>query len=171
MPPARRPDRNSVRRLLTQASPGLSLIEVLVTLAIVGAATGMIVLTMVPPDPARTEFERVRQSVEAVAERAVISGTPSGIRFSETGYEPVIWQGGEWRAIPRQARTLPSGVSLTLRDDSRTRRTGPDDKDWPGIIFDPLGHTTTAELTVRHGRQELTLSLTADGVETAGTRR
>lgn len=171
MPLARRSDPDRVRRLLTQASPGLSLIEVLVTLAIIGAATGMIVLTMVPPDPARTEFERIRQSVEAVSERAVISGTPAGIRFTETGYEPVVWQNGDWQAIPRQARTLPSGASLSLRDETRSRRSGPADPDWPGIVFDPLGHTRPAELTLHHGSQQFTLALTADGVETTGARR
>ncbi|MFN7055245.1 prepilin-type N-terminal cleavage/methylation domain-containing protein [Hyphomonas sp.] len=155
-----------------RASAGFSLIEMLVALAIVGVASSLIVLTARPADPARVEFQRLIQTAEVTAERARISGTPAGLRLSADRYEPVIWQAGDWQAVPRQARSFPGGLTLAWTEARPARRSlEAADPDVPQIIFDPLGHTREAQLSLSAGSTRHTLTVTAEGIHVDGPRR
>lgn len=149
---------------------GLSLIEMLVTLAIIAAASSLIVITAVPPDPVKTEMQRFRQTVEITAERAAITGIPAGIVIDDQSYQPAIWQDGTWKQASRRPHILPAGLSITAREDRARTPPSADEEGWPAIVFDPLGHSAQAEILVRYRDQTLTLTVSAEGVASRDAR-
>jgi type II secretion system protein H len=139
---------------------GLSLVEVLVTLAISALAAVMIVATARPADPLRTEGERLTRTLEQLNGRARISGKPTGLIVEANGYSGVAWTDGGWSALPRIHRSLIAGIEITSppaklkssRDDNIEPPT-------PQLVFDPLGHSQIEPVRLRAEGRELTVAL------------
>jgi general secretion pathway protein H len=92
---------------------GLSLVEVLVTLAIVGVMAGLVTVgagRIAAPDLARTEAQRLERVLDTLADAALVSGADRVVSLAPDGY----------RADGLDPRRLPPGVTL-----ARTDRAGP----------------------------------------------
>ncbi|MCU0909489.1 MAG: prepilin-type N-terminal cleavage/methylation domain-containing protein [Rhodobacteraceae bacterium] len=88
---------------------GLSLVEVLVTLAIVGVMAGLLTLgagRIAAPDLARTEAQRLARVLDTLADAALVSGTERVVSLASDGY----------RVDGLDPRRLPPGVTLARTD-------------------------------------------------------
>ena len=113
----------TARRLQPEAGPdaGLSLVEVLVAVFIMALGSSFILLNLPQrSNPIDTLQAQIAQDVRRVADQAIISGTPHGLRLTKNGYEIVRQQGAEWRAVPRGERDLPPRSELQKVTAGRT---------------------------------------------------
>lgn len=103
---------------------GLTLIEVLVTLAVVGVATGaaMLGLNAAGRDTrAQTEAVRLARSLTLGADEAMFAQAPLAVLWDAGGYRFVQWsESGGWTATASRFLTerhdLPEGLSLQRAD-------------------------------------------------------
>ena len=111
-PPRRRPDG------------GITLIEVLVVLAVIGVATGVTMLGLNGTDrDTRAEAEAVRlaRNLSLGVDEAILSGTPLALMWDAGGYSFVAWSAADAVWGPAKPNSLsrrhdlraPVGLSLT----------------------------------------------------------
>lgn len=139
---------------------GLSLVEVMVTLSIVAIATSLIVLTLPRAQPQKQAVGLLREALERTAERAMITGQPSGMVFEQGRYSPAIWQDETWRLIGGQ--NLPAGMTILI-DGETLRAAEASEAPVPAVIFDPLGHTQPVAIDLVRNDFVTRLTLGADG--------
>ena len=153
-----------IRPLLAAApasrQTGISLVEIMVTLAIIGVATSLVLLTIPTRPLFKQETTRLQETLEQTADRSRITGQPMGLVIEGQTYSPAIWQNGSWRLL----------ASYTLSADIRIQIDGappaPPEDDAPlvpAIIFDPLGHTQPVTLDLIRNRAGTRLTLRPDG--------
>lgn len=128
---------------------GMTLVEMLVVLAIVGVSAGMVVLAVGggrSDVAAQTEANRFADRIRLAADEALIASRPITVRMNPTGYAfgAVGSPLGDW-ADPHE---LPDGVRLSARDSEMT--------------IDPDSSAPPVVLTMRDARQ--TWVLTFDGL-------
>ena len=148
------------RRLLrvraVSRQDGLSLVEVMVTLGILAAATALIIATAPKQDPLRVEASKLEQQLSRLEALAEASGAPTGLAVRADGYEAVRWQAGTWQPLPGGARALPRGLELAAIERPRAETL-------PAIIFDPLGHSIVPPLTLRGANGVVTVDTPGAG--------
>ena len=98
---------------------GVSLIEVLVVLAILGALSGAVVLGAGGSGSATAEAEarRLADRLQRAADEALVTGVPRALVCDASVYLFVAWDDGAdaWGAASRilaEAHALPSGLAL-----------------------------------------------------------
>ena len=108
------------------AQVGLSLIEMLVVLVIMGLVTGLVVLTAPSrTPPATTAAERLRGELTALRMRAITEGTPIGISAPGGIIRAHQYRNGAWSPgtpLPRldQVHTdIELGEQFILPEDTR----------------------------------------------------
>lgn len=118
LPPRRRPDG------------GITLIEVLVVLAVIGVATGATMLGLNATDrDTRAEAEAVRlaRNLSLGVDQAILSGSPLAIMWDAGGYRFVAWSAEDavWGpASPSslsRRHDLRAPVALSLQGDIATK--------------------------------------------------
>lgn len=127
---------------------GFSLMEVMVTLFIVGMASAIVVMTA-PPATTRLDKEADRLAVRLANARdlALIENRAVLIDITELGYSQSIRSFGGWITPANTPAQSPweSGTSVTLRNGRLPA----------AIMFDGVGLTEPTTLTlIRHGRTE-----------------
>ena len=134
----------------------MSLVEVLVTLAITALASVLIVTTARPADALKSETEQLSQTLAQLESRARVSGRPTALMLDKTGYASAEWQGTEWTVAEKTRHTFGRGVAAKLPDMQATRK----DKAAlaPFVIFDPLGHSTTAPVQLSDKTRQMNVS-------------
>ena len=138
---------------------GFSLVEVLVTLAIMAFASALIIATARPFDPLRSEAERLSRTIEQLDARARISGKPTGLVIEPGRYAAMTWSGGTWSALRGHTHTLNAKVRIrSAKTVTITHETKDEAPASPTLIFDPLGHTTSAPLVLISNMRELTVT-------------
>lgn len=142
-----------------QAQAGLSLVEVLVALSIVALATTIITLTLSGPPPHARESERLQATLEQIASNSLVTGRPAAILVDGRTYAAAIWQDGAWRTVPGASRTLPAGIVLTAASGDQPGQL----ENQPIFVFDPLGHSSLAELDLVRGAAVTRFSALPDG--------
>ena len=101
---------------------GFTLVELLITLAIIGLMSALVVLAI--PDPRGTltsEAERFAASARAAQEKAVMDNRPILVRVDAAGYGFEQRSEGEWRPIaarPFEDRQWTEGTVPELRSES-----------------------------------------------------
>lgn len=144
---------------------GMTLVEVMMVVFIVGLSAGLVVLTLPQRDPAPLiEARAFAQALQTTQDAAILSGQPTAIQVSETAYALLSWRGDAW--LPeRGGKTLEQGVNLTIRSDLPER---PDD--WPQIVFDPTGVNAATEFRFSGGGARYDLIVSESGEVQIETR-
>lgn len=103
------------------SSRGFTLIEVLITLVLIGVVTGMAFLSMGnagPRDQQKLEAERLLRLLELAAQESVASGRVIGVEFFNKGYRFARLQKKDWQSEERddvfRPRTLTPPVQMAL---------------------------------------------------------
>lgn len=100
---------------------GVSLVEVMVVLAIVGIMTGVAVLGfggVGGGTGAEAEARRLADRLQLAADEALVTGAPRALQWSAAGYRFVVWDEQEsgWRPEARpllsETHELPRGLTL-----------------------------------------------------------
>jgi general secretion pathway protein H len=142
----------------TGAERGFTLVELMVTLVILGLASAAVLLAI--PDPRgslREEGERLAARLAATRDAAIVGGRDMAVRFDAAGYGFETRRGGSW--LPAhggafEARRWPEGTTVTT-EPATTR-----------ITFDATGLATPT--VVRLSRDGVAARVT---VEAAGAVR
>ena len=154
--------RNGVARatyaVRNGSDAGFSLIEVLVTLAIMALASSFILATARPADLLRSEAERLSTVLDRMNTRARITGTPTGLHLESTSYAALTWQDGQWAPLPNGRHVL--GEGMRFDGDELAPATGQVAAQgaFPQIVFDPLGHSVMPALAIRAGHREIAIA-------------
>ncbi|MEO1662132.1 MAG: GspH/FimT family pseudopilin [Pseudomonadota bacterium] len=137
---------------------GMTLVEVMAVLFIVGLTAGIVTLTL-PKNPSEEEasaqaFARVLSDAQ---DRAIMAGQPVGLNLTERGYMLVQWRQDFWRPVGRPV-ILPTRMGIEVQTE---RPDGPEN--WPEIVFDPTGIVQPAEFQLRARGVRIDISLTEAG--------
>lgn len=138
---------------------GLSLIEVMVVVFIIGLAASLVALTL--PSQASAEeraAQKFLQTLKTAQDQAVITGEPIGIVISEQSYSLQVWRRGQWRDIGRD-EVLTRRLNLSLRQERGDKQLA----DWPSLILDPTGVTDGAIFDLMGPEEELAIQLLPTG--------
>lgn len=132
-----RPDRRALRA-------GFTLVELLMTVAIIGLAAGAVVLSVPDPRPSVAEdAERFAARLSRAREEAVLSNRPVAVEATAAGYGFSSFDGADWTALedgPFGQKQWSDGVSVSPAGSTR-------------VVFDPTGVAEPATLTLsRDGR-------------------
>lgn len=142
----------------TGAERGFTLVELLVTMVILGLASAAVLLAI--PDPQgslREEGERLAARLAATRDAAIVGGRDMAVRFDAAGYGFETRRGGNWLPADGRAfaaRRWPEGTTVTT-EPATTR-----------ITFDSTGLATPT--VVRLSRDGAAARVT---VEAAGAVR
>jgi type II secretion system protein H len=153
---------------------GHTLLEVLLALAIVGAASALVVTRLPAPEP---ELGRAAHGfaarLAAASEEAVVSGLPVGVSVDAEGYAFSRRVAGEWRAIlddPTLApRRWPVGTAVVAaREGERLGGLRRDllEPPAPDLRFDPVGSATAFTLDLTDAERGYRVRVDAGGVVT-----
>ncbi len=117
---------------------GITLIEMLVVLAVIGVATGATMLGVNASDRssrAQSEAVRLANNLSLGVDEAMVTGTPLALIWDETGYSFVAWSAAQqdWRA----ATPNILAVRHRLRDPLQLAIDGKDGND--PILIAPSG--------------------------------
>ncbi|MGV8951231.1 MAG: prepilin-type N-terminal cleavage/methylation domain-containing protein [Cypionkella sp.] len=124
------PDRNG--------EAGLTLIEMLVVLAVIGVATGATMLGLSAADRgarAQSEAVRLASNLSLGIDEAIVAGAPLALLWDQAGYRFVAWSDAKqsWEAI------LPAQLSARhdLRDTLQLALEGTEARD--AVLIAPSG--------------------------------
>lgn len=124
----------------------------------------MIVMSLpASPDQLEREVQRLEQSLEQLAERAVASGSLYAMEVSELGYTALRHDGEAWQVLRRGAYEFPDNISMIATDV----RIDEDRDEAKLILLDPIGMPPRGKLTLFDGerQQELAYRRIAEEIE------
>lgn len=143
-----------------RAALGFTLLEMMLVIFLIGIAASMVVATM--PDNSRydirRESQRLAQSLQWMADRAIAGGNDYGLAVSPQHWQLMIqkldaeppsgWQQLEQKKVAHQ-QTLPAGFQLALTLDGMADRFegGQELPSTPQIMLLPGGEVTPFQLT------------------------
>jgi type II secretion system protein H len=132
---------------------GMSLVEIMVALFIVGLASGAVMLSL-PSSPDRLGQVQLMLS-DAISEArkaAQFSGQPYGFNVDDNGVTPLIFAKGGWIPVTTgMAFEFPEGVRVELLKTETRRGLERNPEDEPlvaEIWFDPSGIATAIPLVL-----------------------
>lgn len=139
--------------------------EVMVVTFIIGLSAGLVVMSLPdPPGALDKEAARVEQAMDALADRAVLTGSLYGLQVERSGYAGVRYGEGDWQALQNAAYKLPLGVSMEVTGLAEPKRGA--DRDAPLLlVFDPSGAPLDAEVVLYGFGERVELSANRAGTE------
>ena len=147
--------RDAVARCLSARRvrrSGFTLVELLMTVAIIGLAAGAVVLSVPDPRPSvAADAERFAARLSRAREEAVLSNRPVAVETTAAGYRFSVFDGADWSPLtdgPFGQERWSEGVSVAPADPVR-------------VVFDPTGVAEPATLTL--GRDGQTARVEIDG--------
>lgn len=144
---------------------GLTLIELMVVLLVIGIIISMAVLSTDLAGGgahASEEAERLRALMTLASEESVLKTEELALRLDLDGYRFLILDNGRWTELEDdvlRARTLPEPLSAKLVLEGRNVKldTAGDEEDGgpqPQILFLSSGEVSPFELTISGGEEE-----------------
>lgn len=100
------------------AGGGYTLIELLVVLVIAGVLAGVVLLRLGESGPEQRLADQVDQlevRLDALCDRALLTGRPHGVRASGEGYDFWVRRRQQWVALPETERPRPAHWPADLR--------------------------------------------------------
>jgi general secretion pathway protein H len=157
---------------------GLTLVELLVVMLIIGFTAGMVMLAAPRGETGLSEAMRAAErQIAALRDEAVYGGKLLAIRNGEAGFDVLEARGGEWQV--RERVILPPSVSASLAPDSTWRLPehpeeilfgrplGEDEEEEeaeaPDMVFAPSGEVTPARLELTTAGGEMVLRIDSFG--------
>jgi len=146
------------RAIRYQRQAGMTLVEVMTVLFIIGLTAGIVTLTL-PDRPTEEQasaqaFARVLREAQ---DQAIMSGQPVGLKLNDQGYALFQWRRETWRPYG-SAVVLPRRMDISAQT---AKRDGPEN--WPEIIFDPTGIVQPAFFQLRASGVRIEISLEESG--------
>lgn len=125
---------------------GFTLVEVLLVVFIVGLSTALVVMN-IPAGPERIEqaVADIEADMDALQERAIVTGILHGVEIYDDRYEVVRRVEGEWVEDRTLGRDLERPLSLVVAARRSEQTAGPE------LVFDPAGLPNAAVLTITDG--------------------
>lgn len=126
---------------------GMTIVEVLMVVFIIGLTAGIVTLT-IPQRPTEEQagaqaFARVLREAQ---DQAIMSGQPIGLKLSESGYAVLQWRRDRW--VPQgRAVALPRQLEIVEQEELLVDQQVP--ANWPALVFDPTGIVEVAEFQLR----------------------
>ena len=141
-----------------KSQAGMTLVEVMAVLFIIGLTAGIVTLTM-PERPSEEQasaqaFARVLREAQ---DQAIMAGQPVGLKLNDQGYALYQWRRDGWRPQGR-AMVLPRRMDISAQTEKRAVPEG-----WPEIIFDPTGIVQPVEFQLRAPGVRIDISLEETG--------
>lgn len=135
-------------------SAGFSLIELVMSLFILGLVSGVIMLTLPSRESQeQSEADRLAAGLSAASNYSILSGQVIGAAVSETGYRFFRLVRGQWSHLdsePLGSRALPPGSVLTISFPSAPETL--ESVARPNIVFYPMGLNTPFSIIVGEGQ-------------------
>ncbi|NNC38118.1 MAG: prepilin-type N-terminal cleavage/methylation domain-containing protein [Hyphomonadaceae bacterium] len=129
---------------------GFTLVEVLMSMLIIGLMTGIVVLNLPEgDDPWEDQARELASKFQIASQSAMISNQSIGIKISKQGYEIVRFVAGDWVEIegsefsgdiPISIELVQNGAKIDLKAAAKT--------EVPVIRYDATGLATPFELTI-----------------------
>jgi type II secretion system protein H len=140
---------------------GLTLVEVLMVVFIIGLVTGVAVMTLPErQDPYKKALADVQDTIDAIRDRSIMTGEVLGLSIDDNRIAVVSWTGTEWQPTGRAAFNLPAHAELEIVRE----RADTGGADVPSvIIFNPLGVTEPVRLDLHAGPMTFALRLNENG--------
>lgn len=127
---------------------GMTLVEVLAVLFIVGLMTGLAVLTVPRSAPPERQFATLLvETISTASDRAILMGSPVVVHVDNNEITLDDWQDGQWNEVPQFSAKL-SGRFVTQQIEPSL-----DEKSRNKLVCDPTGIVTQAVYRIT-GRQE-----------------
>ena len=150
------------RNHLARRDAGMTLVEVMMVIFIIGLATTVAVITLPPREAAEARMLRqVETALGQAQDRAVLTGEVIGLQQTEAGFELLSWTGEEWLLLQGGLLRLPADVEVEILPPEDQRRNG---RDAPArIVFNPLGRAEPITLSVSWRGWSERIALNTDG--------
>ena len=144
---------------------GFTLVEVLMSMLIVGLMTGIVVLNLPEADdPWEKQARVIASKFQIASQSAMVANQTIGIRLNKNGYRIVRFTGGEWQTIeqfefdaevPLTMELTQNGAEIDLKAAEKSRV--------PVIRYDATGLATPFELTIDGYGRSMSFEGGADG--------
>lgn len=150
---------------LADKQSGFSLVEVMISLFIIGLMVGVVILNL--PDRENSvvvEGRKLAANLQMAAQSSLIGQYPSGVRFNEEGYSIVKYDGEEWTPQNTYSFGEDQTPIISLRqngaelDMDEVRKSN-----IPVIRYDTTGLATPFELSLLYGNEKVSLTGGVDG--------
>jgi len=144
---------------------GFTLVEVLMSLLIVGLMTGLVVLNLPESeDPVETQAKLLVTRLQTASQTSMISNQAIGIEFTDDGYRAVRFIGDEWETIERFEYDMDSVPIVEItRNDEKIDLEKAQESGIPVIRYDSTGLATPFELSIDVYGTEIRIEGGADG--------
>lgn len=142
---------------------GFTLVELMIVLAIVGLASGFVLLTMPDPRGRLTDVaERFAARAAAARDAAVVEGREMSLNLDPAGYGFEERRQGAWRApMQRALRRTEWGEGIGVAIDREARKS---------VIFDTTGLASEpVTVTLRRDGERVGITIGQDGTIDVGS--
>jgi len=144
-----------------KSDSGMTVVEALLALFIMGLASALIILSMPPrPAPIEVAIYKLEDLAQTARQSALVKGAWTGVVSDGEQYKLASYHKGQWRASTARPRRIRGELSfkdgLERADDS------------PILQFGPTGAAGEETVTLTIGVQERSLSVAPDGEITVG---
>lgn len=168
------PSNNSPRNLvgrfpgrrsrIAPATPGFTLVEVLVVVIIAGVLTGAVLLVMGrsgPGQASQRELARLDASLDVMCDQALLGASARGLRFHAEGYDFWQYRAGAWQPMPGDSRprpvVWPDGLRPRIQVENVHLRPARNQR-LPQVVCTGIEPPTPFEIEIGSGEHRKTMS-------------